>query len=161
MIVLIAAILSVYLLFLIVLIIGWNKSKQIYLPSRTDLPRVTVLIPLRNEEQHLPGLFENLNQQNAASDSFEVIFINDHSTDKSKEVYLQHQSTLQFAHQWIDLPESLQGKKAASTLGIEKAKFDIILTTDADAIPASATHYYFLLLILPIPLQYSLLLSTL
>jgi poly-beta-1,6-N-acetyl-D-glucosamine synthase len=138
MIVLIAAILSVYLLFLIVLIIGWNKSNKIYLPSRTDLPRVTVLIPVRNEEQHLPGLFEKLNQQNATSNSFEVIFINDHSTDKSKEAYLQQQSTLQFDHHWIDLPDALQGKKAALTLGIEKAKFDIILTTDADAKPASA-----------------------
>jgi len=99
-------------------------------------PKVSVLVPGRNEAAHLPESLAALLQQNYPADSYEVIFIDDHSTDDSLAV----------AHRFedpklriIELKDHLQPgavikayKKKALQLGIHFARHDLILTTDAD-----------------------------
>ncbi|HEY9117189.1 MAG TPA: glycosyltransferase, partial [Roseivirga sp.] len=62
---------------------------------------------------------------------FEVIFINDHSTDHSVTVLYEALANAQFSWKLLELVEAT-GKKAALKLGIEKAGHEIIVTTDAD-----------------------------
>jgi poly-beta-1,6-N-acetyl-D-glucosamine synthase len=124
-----------YIIFLILLLIGWERSVKQKVQADSTKVNVSVLIPLRNESANLPGIFDKLNKQNAAKDSFEVLFLDDHSEDDSMLVYKQHQQGLNFNHQWIRLPELEHGKKAALAWGINRAKYEVILTTDADVLP--------------------------
>ena len=135
MIVFVYTIFSFYLLFLIGLILGWKKSLNSKLTRHSSVVKISVLIPLRNEAANLTLLFDKLNQQRVDRHLFEVIFINDHSTDESETIYQEQQENLRFQHTWLVLPKDEHGKKAALALGIKQARHPIILTTDADAFP--------------------------
>ena len=89
----------------------------------------TVLVPFRNEEKNLPEIIECLNNQSFSN--FEVIFINDHSSDKSLQVLDETLPKNLLNARFINLTTS-KGKKAAIAKGIEEAQYELIVTTDAD-----------------------------
>ncbi len=89
---------------------------------------ISVIIPFRNEEAHLPELIKSIQQ--LSKQPLEFIWVNDHSTDKSVSI-LETKLTNQ-NHTLLHLPEELTGKKNALTFGILKAKGEYILTWDAD-----------------------------
>ena len=96
-------------------------------------PTISIVIPLCNEAATLTPLFEQLadTMEAHALGSFEVIFIDDGSTDESWPTL----ETLKAAH-----PEQVvalrfrrnHGKAAALSAGFAQAKGDIIVTMDAD-----------------------------
>jgi cellulose synthase/poly-beta-1,6-N-acetylglucosamine synthase-like glycosyltransferase len=97
------------------------------------LPPVTVVVPARNEAAHLATCLQALLAQDYPRDLLEVILVNDHSTDATRQIALvlaQKDPRLRV----LDLPGTVQQahKKAALTLGIEAARGEIILQTDAD-----------------------------
>ena len=51
-----------------------------------DLPLASVIIAARNEEENLPALLKDLTKQSYPLDKFEVIIVNDRSTDKTGEI---------------------------------------------------------------------------
>src|SRR5687768_14936875 len=61
--------------------VQWNKLVD-YQP-KVDSPSVfiSVIVAARNEEHTLPHLLEDLQRQTYPEDLFEVIIVNDHSTD--------------------------------------------------------------------------------
>ncbi|MDR3651689.1 MAG: glycosyltransferase family 2 protein [Paludibacter sp.] len=93
---------------------------------------ISVIVPLFNEEESLPTLFEWIERVMAENKySFEVIFVNDGSTDKSWEVIenLQKKSPnnvkgIKFRHNY--------GKSPALYCGFNAAKGDVVITMDAD-----------------------------
>ncbi len=91
----------------------------------------SVIVPFRNEEKSLPELLRSL--QNVKYDLREVLLVNDHSEDRSREI-VRAEIQEDKCFRLLDLPENLQGKKAAISYGISQAKGEIILTTDADCI---------------------------
>lgn len=93
---------------------------------------ISILVPFRNEEKHLPALITSVKNLTYPSDLFEVIFVNDHSTDKGVEII--NGSEIKSHHLINSLGE---GKKAAIAEGVKKAKGDIIAATDADCIVPS------------------------
>lgn len=95
---------------------------------------ISVIICAKNEAENLQKNLPRFLNQNYRS--FEVIVVNDHSTDKTAEVVLNFQAkypNLRLIHSGSTLP----GKKAALTQGIEAAFFEIIAVSDADCYPAS------------------------
>lgn len=92
---------------------------------------VSVVIPLFNEEESLPELFDWIERVMRVNQfSFEVIFVNDGSTDKSWEVIQE----LGKKH-----PEAIgvcfrknQGKSNALNVGFKQAQGDVVITMDAD-----------------------------
>lgn len=96
---------------------------------------VSVIICARNEEEHLKkNLSHFLNQSYR---SFEVIVVNDGSTDRTRKVVLdsmQKWRNLRLVETQHDTPP---GKKAALTLGIYAARGNYLLLSDADCRPAS------------------------
>lgn len=86
----------------------------------------SVIIPFRNEAQHLNELLEALKQQDGITAEF--IFVDDHSNDGSERIILQEDDP---RFKLLKLTER-SGKKAALAYGIEQAKGEIIITTDAD-----------------------------
>jgi glycosyltransferase involved in cell wall biosynthesis len=92
---------------------------------------ISVIVPLYNEEESLPKLFEWIKRvMDEHKFTYEVIFVNDGSTDKSWEIIesLQQQSGnvrgIKFRHNY--------GKSPALYCGFRAAKGDVVITMDAD-----------------------------
>lgn len=103
--------------------------------SNIKKPGVSIVVAAKNEENHLPNLIKTLLDQNYPT--FEIIIINDQSTDSTKEI-LQNINKPNFSYVSINKPSpNMASKKHAISLGINKAKYEWILLTDADCLPAS------------------------
>ena len=92
---------------------------------------ISVIVPLYNEEESLPELFAWIKRvMEAHHFSYEVIFVNDGSTDHSWKVIesLQKQSD---AVKGIKFRRNY-GKSPALYCGFEKAEGDVVITMDAD-----------------------------
>jgi cellulose synthase/poly-beta-1,6-N-acetylglucosamine synthase-like glycosyltransferase len=99
----------------------------------TNRPFVSVIIAARNEELNLPACLRSVMHQSYDPAQFEVIVINDHSTDGTESVcreFVRQFPNFSYANARTDL--ALKGKTNALDQGIEKARGEIILITDAD-----------------------------
>ncbi len=96
---------------------------------------VSVIVPFRNEADHLPGLVNDLALQTYPDELWEVLFVNDHSEDGSAsklESLLKSQALESSGFSCHSLPSDRSGKKAALFYGIEHAKHERIIQVDAD-----------------------------
>jgi len=92
---------------------------------------ITIVVPLYNEEESLPELHAWIQRVMKANNySYEIIFVNDGSTDKSWNVIEKlaekdnNVKGLKFRRNY--------GKSPALYCGFEKAQGDVIITMDAD-----------------------------
>ena len=90
--------------------------------------RVSVIVPVYNEEKTLLTVLEKISQQNIFGFKIETIVINDGSTDDSLKILEEHSSLF---HKLINL-EKNSGKGAAVREGLKSATGDYILFQDAD-----------------------------
>lgn len=92
---------------------------------------ISVIVPLYNEEKSLKELLQRIHESlDAAGLSFEVIFVNDGSTDNSWSVIEGLSSSDKSVH-GICFRRNY-GKSAALYCGFEAAKGDVVITMDAD-----------------------------
>lgn len=128
---------TVYVAFLVWLaqgvknIVQANRNK----PDTKPPQPISIIIAAKNEINNLPVLLNSLSELDYPVDSFEIILVNDHSTDGSSE-YLQQQSLCPYLKviEFRGETPGLVGKKAAIQQGIEAASNDILAFTDADCI---------------------------
>ena len=95
---------------------------------------ISVVVAARNEEKNITGLLNALQQQTYSTDFFEVIIVDDYSTDKTSEIIKPYLND----HLHLIQPNVTAGqssKKKAIEAGIQKAKGELIVITDADCIP--------------------------
>lgn len=99
-----------------------------------DLPMISICVPARNEERGIGICLESLLKQDYPQ--FEVIAVNDHSTDSTGEVIrnLAEKNSRLIALEGEDLPDGWLGKPFALYQAFKKAKGDILLFTDADPV---------------------------
>jgi glycosyltransferase involved in cell wall biosynthesis len=93
-------------------------------------PTVSVIVPARNEEACLRSCLESLVAQTGVT--FEVIVVDDHSTDRTREIALSFPGV-----RVIDaapLPQGWTGKNNAVTCGARIANGEWLLFTDADTV---------------------------
>ena len=114
---------------------GWKKLLA-FSPQQTNQLFISVLIPMRNEESKLPNLLNQLLQQTYPSDQFEILFLNDHSCDHSVDLIEQRKSEFE-SLKILHLTSNHQGKKAAISEGIKASSGELIVTLDADCLPAA------------------------
>lgn len=92
---------------------------------------ISVIVPIYNEDESLPELVEWIEKvMNEHKFSFEVIMIDDGSSDRSWDVIEQLASTRPFI-KGIMFRRNY-GKSAALQSGFEKALGDVVITMDAD-----------------------------
>lgn len=121
-----------FLLFTFLLFTGvklfslWIKKGQ---SNKVDLTEVAIIIPFRNEVENLPIILNSLsNQSSMVSD---VLFVDDHSTDKSTQLIVSFIESNRFGR-LLSLSGEFSGKKAALNFGISNTNARFILTLDAD-----------------------------
>ncbi|MDL5049339.1 glycosyltransferase [Oscillatoria amoena NRMC-F 0135] len=117
-----------YYLLLLFLLLGWRSGQLCGTPPAI---RISVVIPVRNEEQSITPLLDDLAGQTFPP--HEVIVVDDHSTDGTLAVInARMQGNQTFPLKVIRLSEGASGKKKAITTAVDFAQGDIIATTDGD-----------------------------
>lgn len=100
-----------------------------------EVPMITVLIPMHNEELVAKDILERVLVSNYPMDKMEIIPINDHSTDGTKSIldtYAKKYSNIMPLHR-------LDGEKRGKSEGLNDAMLtsrgEIIVVFDADYLP--------------------------
>ena len=92
---------------------------------------ISVVIPLYNEEESLPELFAWIQRVMTQNNfSYEVIFVNDGSTDRSWQV-IEELAAQNTTVRGIKFRRN-HGKSPALYCGFAKAQGDVVITMDAD-----------------------------
>lgn len=114
------------------------------LPTRSKLRQqkntqrvpVTIVVCAHNECDNLKKLIPELLNQNYPD--FEIIIVNDRSTDDTLDLLATYSQGKIKTITIKNTPENFNHKKHALQQGIEAAKHDYILVTDADCMPHSS-----------------------
>lgn len=97
---------------------------------------VSIIIPARNEENNLITCLDSLVNQNYPTGLFEIIVVDDYSTDKTALLVqgfaLQNSKVRIKFIKAADIDSLRYGKKNALKIGIDNAIGKLIVTTDAD-----------------------------
>ncbi|MGZ4033703.1 MAG: glycosyltransferase [Bacteroidia bacterium] len=123
---------AVYFLLIASYCYAWIKMKGTKL-NNNDLVFVSIVIAARNEEKNIINCLDSIIKQSYNANKFEIIIIDDASTDLTNKLvsdYSERHPNIKL----ISLREDGKnvGKKFAIRKGIEKAKGELIVTTDAD-----------------------------
>lgn len=121
---------------------GWFFSRVAFFKpkekTQTRQHPVSIIICARDEDENLarnlPGV---LVQQYPYST--EVVVVNDNSLDDSKYILQELKKTFKSLHV-VELTQEaklISGKKYPLSIGIREAKYEVLLLTDADCVPAS------------------------
>jgi cellulose synthase/poly-beta-1,6-N-acetylglucosamine synthase-like glycosyltransferase len=109
--------------------------------SFTGTTTFSIIIPARNEEENIQQCLLSILQQQYPTNLFEVIVIDDHSTDNTVNI-IQHLQKQYCNLQLLSLANLIQSKeinsykKKAIEAAIQITKHEWIITTDADCIVA-------------------------
>jgi len=129
----ISVIFFLYVILIIRYAYGWFKIKPKLV--KIFLPKVSIIIAIRNEERYIPSLVESLRSQCYPIEKLEFILVNDHSTDKTLSILEKTDlSNIKILH----VPDNESGKKYAINMAVSEAEGDIILASDADCSFASS-----------------------
>ncbi len=128
---------AVYLIQLLlgaILVLAYFKSNDTSLSPK--ISEVSVIISFKNEAKRIPGLLQQLPKLIIPTGlNVEFIFVNDHSSDGSERIvedYLPKNAVL--------IKSNDHGKKQAIKTGVSQAKYEFMLTWDADTNPR--TNYF-------------------
>lgn len=100
------------------------------------LTSFSIVVPFRNEAENLPGLLHSLAKLDYPKDCFEILLIDDESTDDSRRFIAAFKEKNPTIILEIYNNERLTTapKKDAITVAINNVKFEWIITTDADCL---------------------------
>jgi glycosyltransferase involved in cell wall biosynthesis len=127
-------IIVVYVIFMIQLILGYDKVKTFKRTQVEPKTAFSIIVPFRNEEKNLPKLLQSFSQLNYPYKLIEIVMVDDFSTDSSERVCIKWR----LDHEFLDttLLENLRlsnsPKKDAIGRAVPIIKHDWIITTDAD-----------------------------
>lgn len=112
------------------------KANPPTIESNVDLPKVSILIPAKNESAVLPELIHSLFQLNYPTTHLDIWIVDDGSTDETPQLLRKLQT--QFSGLQVHRRESKGGKSGALNAVFPFTKGEIVLVCDADAqLPAN------------------------
>ena len=120
--------LTIYSLQLVLACLIVYSDKQVALSEKQHVHSLTIIVPFRNEALRMNQLLKSINDLEVPESlKLELIFVDDHSTDGSKEV-IQSSITIDY----VILNNRGRGKKAAIQTAADHSASQYILTWDAD-----------------------------
>ncbi len=112
-----------------------GKQKIFYGDIIDDqLPTVSVLVPMHNEEKVASNILSLLSKTDYPKNKYEVIPINDHSEDKTKEIIDEFAKRYDFIKP-LHRYGGKRGKPAGLNDALKIAQGEIVLIFDADYLP--------------------------
>jgi len=114
------------------------KNEKTEIPPLTEYPFVSIMVPAHNEGKVIIQTVRSLLALDYPKDRYEIIVINDNSSDNSKQLLekLQQQfSDRQLICIHTDATTGGKGKSNALNIGFERSKGEIIAIYDADNTP--------------------------
>ncbi|MDA1193175.1 MAG: glycosyltransferase [Candidatus Poribacteria bacterium] len=110
-----------------------NRTRR----ATDDLPFVSVIVAARNESANIDACLSSLTAQDYPTDRYEILLIDDHSTDDTRARADSHRADLDTLRV-IALADandpSVTGKQHALDAGIRQSRGEIIASTDADCV---------------------------
>ncbi len=121
-----------YISIVLFFIYGWLKSKK-YIAKKEHLSTsLTVVVAVRNEEANIINLLDDLKAQSYSSNLFDVIIVDDHSTDNTAILIENYEmSNLRLIKLDIDKPINSYKKKAI-TEAVKISNAKLIVSADGD-----------------------------
>lgn len=117
------------------LVFGFDKVAEFPLKDIPAKTKFTVIVPFRNEAEHLPFLLKSISGFNYPIDKFEIIFVDDESSDKSVNLIEKFLKKIRNGSRLIkNVRHTNAPKKDAISIAIAQAKYEWVVTTDADCI---------------------------
>jgi cellulose synthase/poly-beta-1,6-N-acetylglucosamine synthase-like glycosyltransferase len=110
----------------------FNKSKS----DNFNYLNISIIIAFKNEEKNLASLFSSLQKLIYPIDRYEVILVNDSSSDNSYQKAVELSNSKPNYRVLKAHDKKYPGKRGALDFGISHAKYPYILITDADCMPA-------------------------
>ncbi|PJA98028.1 MAG: hypothetical protein CO128_09470 [Ignavibacteriales bacterium CG_4_9_14_3_um_filter_30_11] len=136
---------NIFLIIFIVLSIGFLFINSKFLqaikiisndnPVSADLLKFSIVIAIKNEEKNIPPLIISLRKLFYQKDFFEVIFVDDNSTDNSYQLISESIKEEENIKLFKVNEKKYPGKKGALAFGIEKSFNPYIIITDGDCLP--------------------------
>jgi poly-beta-1,6-N-acetyl-D-glucosamine synthase len=125
------SLLLIYCILILIYRAGWSQT-PIFLPEQemADI-RISIIIPARNEEDNISRLLTSIQNQSYPKHLYEVIVVDDHSTDKTADIVKKF-SFVKLIRLGSENINSY--KKKAIETGIAAASGELIVTTDADCV---------------------------
>lgn len=112
---------------------GWFSIKEFKPPPGKITTRISVIVPVRNERENIQPILHDLLNQDLPRNIFEVIIMDDASTDGTQDEIRRFIKTNPGSRQnLIYHKNNLEGKKAAIEYAVRISSGDLIVTTDAD-----------------------------
>jgi glucosyl-dolichyl phosphate glucuronosyltransferase len=112
---------------------AWFSKKILRVKDCQDM-QASIIICTYNRASYLSCLLNSLSEQTFPSDKFEIVLVNDGSTDNSDEIIRQYQN--KFSHLKYIQKHSNTGLASAANDGILSATSEILLFTDDDCKPS-------------------------
>lgn len=125
------------LLITMLLFLFWGiKRKNNNINPQSTLLKISVVIPFKNEAERILPLLKNINEVQYPKEYYELIFVDDESTDNTSEIIHKVLRNGSFVIANTS-DKKLPAKKGALEEGIKHSRFGIIAITDADCEPES------------------------
>ncbi len=96
------------------------------------MKKVSVVLPVYNEERYIEGIFNSVLDFSKKNPSYEFIFVNDGSTDNTKEILKNKTKSSKTKNIRLISNNPNQGKGYAIKKGVEQANGNYICFTDGD-----------------------------
>ncbi len=116
---------------------AWNQASvfQYSVNNIQFSTLISIIIPSRNEAKNLPELLSSLKNQSYPAHLFEILIIDDHSTDETASIvenFPAKNIRLITLEQYTFGGELNSYKKKAIEIGIQNSNGELIVSTDAD-----------------------------
>lgn len=125
---------ALYLICIVAFTLGLCNLKEKFCNlNKNNVTKVSVLIAARNEEINIEKLLESLYNQSFPKELFEIIIVDDHSTDNTYKVindFINKNKELDIKL----LKAEKEGKKLAVSQALHNAINELIIVTDADCV---------------------------
>ncbi|MBN2014695.1 MAG: glycosyltransferase family 2 protein [Candidatus Altiarchaeota archaeon] len=117
--------------FMVIFLTLLKNRKSIYEEPKpsNEQPTVSVVVPAYNEEGTIREAIESLTAVDYPKDLYEIIVVNDGSTDRTAEIVSEYEKKHNIV--FINNKEN-SGKARALNMGIGKAKGELVACLDAD-----------------------------